>query len=40
MNNVNVLKSKNKNYKRYNRISNYEGREYNAEFLETLYANL
>lgn len=26
--NVNVLKSKNKNYKKYNRISNYEGREY------------
>lgn len=38
--NVNVLKSKNKNYKKYNRISNYEGREYNPEFLETLYANL
>lgn len=37
--NVNVLKSKNKNYKKYNRISNYEGREYEAEFLETLYAN-
>lgn len=38
--NVNVLKSKNKNYKKYNRISNYEGREYEPEFLETLYANL
>lgn len=37
--NVNVLKSKNKNYKKYNRISNYEGREYEREFLETLYAN-
>ena len=37
--NVNVLKSKNKNYKKYNRISNYEGREYEPEFLETLYAN-
>lgn len=38
--NVNVLKSKNKNYKKYNRISNHEGREYEPEFLETLYANL
>ena len=37
--NVNVLKSKNKNYKKYIRISNYESREYEAEFLETLYAN-
>lgn len=38
--NVNVLKSKNKNYKKYNKISNYEGREYEPEFLETLYAIL
>ena len=38
--NVNVFKSKNKNYKKYNRIRNYEGREYEPEFLETLYANL
>ena len=37
--NVNVFKSKNKNYKKYNRIRNYEGREYEPEFLETLYAN-
>ena len=37
--NVNVLKSKNKNYKKYNGFSNYEGREYEPEFLETLYAN-
>ena len=34
-----VLKSKNNNYKKYNNIRNYEGRNYSPEYLETLYAN-
>ncbi len=34
-----VLKNKNNNYKKYNRISGYEGRKYEPEFLESLYAN-
>ncbi len=34
-----VLKYKNNNYKKYNRISGYEGRKYEPEFLESLYAN-
>ena len=38
--NVNVLKSKNKNYKKYRKSSNFESRNYPPEFLETLYANL
>lgn len=37
--NVNVLKSKNNNYKKYRNSSNFEGRNYPPEFLETLYAN-
>ena len=37
--NVNVLKSKNKNYKKYNGFHNYEGRHYSKEVLESLYAN-
>lgn len=37
--NVNVLKSKNNNYKKYNNIRNYEGRNYSPEDWETLYAN-
>ncbi len=35
-----VLKYKNNNYKKCNRISNYEGRKYEQEFLESLYANV
>lgn len=38
--NVNVLKSKNKNYKKYNGFHNYEGRQYPKDFFESLYANL
>jgi len=38
--NVNVLKSKNKNYKKYNGFHNYEGRKYPKEFFDGLYANL
>lgn len=34
-----VLKSKKNNYKKYNNIRNYEGRNYPPEYLETLYAN-
>ena len=34
-----VLKNKNNNYKKYNNIRNYEGRNYSPEELETLYAN-
>lgn len=34
-----VLKNKNNNYKKYNNIRNYEGRNYLPEYLETLYAN-
>lgn len=37
--NVNVLKSKNNNYKKYKKSSNFESRDYSPEFLETLYAN-
>lgn len=37
--NVNVLKSKNNNYKKYRKSSNFEGRNYPPEFLERLYAN-
>lgn len=37
--NVNVLKSKNNNYKKYNGFHNYEDRQYSKEFLEGLYAN-
>ena len=35
-----VLKDKNNNYKKYNNIRNYEGRNYSPEDFETLYANL
>ena len=38
--NVNVLKSKNNNYKKYKKSSNFESRDYSPEILETLYANL
>lgn len=38
--NVNVVKSKNNNYKKYKKSSNFESRDYSPEFLETLYANL
>ena len=34
-----VLKNKNNNYKKYNNIRNYEGRNYSPEDLEKLYAN-
>ena len=34
-----IINTLQKNYKKYNIISNYEGREYEPEFLETLYAN-
>ena len=34
-----VLKNKNNNYKKYNNIRNYEGRNYSPEDLEGLYAN-
>lgn len=37
--NVTVLKSKNKNYNKYNGFHNYEGRQYSKEVLESLYAN-
>lgn len=37
--NVNVLKSKNNNSKKYKKSSNFESRDYSPEFLETLYAN-
>ena len=38
--NVNVLKSKNKNYKNNNGFQNYVGRQYPKEVLESLYANI
>ena len=38
--NVNVLKYKNKNYKNNNAFHNYQGRQYSKEVLESLYANL
>ena len=34
-----VLKRENNNYKKYNNIRSYEGRNYPPEYLETLYAN-
>ena len=34
-----VLKNKNNNYKKYNNIRNYEGRNYSQEDFEGLYAN-